>query len=62
MHPYRDAPAEGEPEVTADDTAIAILVLAVVGMIEMFAEPLTAGGVLGAACCIASVVWLVRHR
>lgn len=61
MHPYRDMPIDPAVDVGDSDTHLAFAVLAIVSLIELFAAPLTLAGMVGAACSIASVVWLARH-
>ncbi len=61
MHPYRDMPVDSTVDAGDRDTQLAFVVLASVGMIEMFVAPLTPAGAFGAACSIASIVWLARY-
>jgi len=70
MHPYRTLLQDAQPAVDAETEhglRLAFRVMTAAGLVEVAsAAPslaaLSLQTVFGAACCVAGLAWLVRHR
>lgn len=67
VHPYRTAPPAAEiDDADASGLHLALGVLALVGAVQLVsgfvAGPPSLETAFGAACFVASLVWLRRHR